>query len=459
MNTPENLLVQFMEFSSKHLIGGGMGSWDFYGEDVNEFTHGIHLYPAKLNPHVAKRLIKLYASNSNAIWDPFCGSGTTLVEGRLAGLDVFGNDINPIALQISIAKTQDYDIADVSDLVASIIKALADVNLLPIKKAIKKSGFTEEKILDWFAAINVQEISTAFHQIEILSKTHKSQSNSKQFVRICLSDCIRKVSFQRDGEWKLYRVEDWRDGKDDETLYVPLFPLLIKKMESNLESLVKYSDNIKTSETKAQTGYKIIKNDCAKSIRKMKKYVKGFDLVITSPPYGDSPTTMAYEKFSWLPNVWLGLDKRSPGKLAKEMLGGVLAKTVLPFGYGTIDKAISKIIAREKEDRSIKDQAKLTKELQLKNYSFYRDYLKSIKNIASLVNPDGYVCFILGNRISGGQEMRLDLFTDWAFKKYGFKKVGKTKKRNIPNTRMPKSNPSGSTMNHEYIVVLRKTSD
>ena len=53
-------------------------------------------------------------------------------------------------------------------------------------------------------------------------------------------------------------------------------------------------------------------------------------------------------------------------------------------------------------------------------------YFKSIKNIASMVNPEGYVCFILGNRISGGQEMRLDLFTDWAFKQNGFKKVGKT---------------------------------
>ena len=51
--------------------------------------------------------------------------------------------------------------------------------------------------------------------------------------------------------------------------------------------------------------------------------------------------------------------------------------------------------------------------------------------------------------------MRLDLFTDWAFKNLGYRKVGKTKKRNIPNTRMPKSNPSGSTMNHEYIVVYQ----
>ena len=90
-----------------------MSIWDFAGLDINEFTHGIHLYPAKLNPHIAKRLIKQYGTDSTNLWDPFCGSGTTLVEGRLAGLNVFGNDINPTAIQISLAKTQNYQIRQV----------------------------------------------------------------------------------------------------------------------------------------------------------------------------------------------------------------------------------------------------------------------------------------------------------------------------------------------------------
>ena len=435
-----------------------MSIWDFAGLDINEFTHGIHLYPAKLNPHIAKRLIKQYGTDSTNLWDPFCGSGTTLVEGRLAGLDVFGNDINPTAIQISLAKTQNYQINDVSELVASIIKSLGEVKLMNIRKAIKNSGFAEIKIVDWFTAKNVREISTIFQQIDILSKRNSSDSSSKQFVKMCLSDCIRKVSFQRDSEWKLYRVKDWRDGKEDGSLHIPLFPIFREKLLKNLERLEIYANEIQSSESKSESKYEIFENDCAKSVKKMKKMSKGFDLVVTSPPYGDSPTTMAYEQFSWLPNVWLRLDDRSPGKLAKEMLGGKLATSVKRLGHKPIDSAISKIQAREKKDRTRKDQLKLTKDLKIKNYSFYRDYLKSIENIASLVNEDGYVCFVLGNRISGGQEMRLDLFTDWAFKQNGFKKIGNTKKRNIPNTRMPKTNPSGPTMNHEYIVVLRKIS-
>ena len=433
-----------------------MGIWDFSGHDVNEFTHGIHLYPAKLNPHIARRLIKLYGKNAKSIWDPFCGSGTTLVEGRIAGKSVYGNDINPTALEISMAKTQNYCIDDVSKLVEDLISSLETAKLLPLNKAIRKSGFTEKKILDWFTSKNVREIATAMQLIDVISKKNDSNPSSNKFVKICLSDCIRSVSFQRDGEWKLYRVEDWREGKLDGTLYTELFPLFSEKMQSNLESIVLYNDKITESQRNLDTEYNIFKNDCSRTIKKVRKYIDGFDLVITSPPYGDSPTTMAYEQFSWLPNVWFNLDKRSPGKLAKEMLGGIVAKKVDKIGFGPIDKAIENMSARRKEGRSEKDHLKLTKEIQLKNFSFYRDYLKSIENIASMVNLGGHVCFILGNRISGGQEMRLDQFTDWAFKQNGFKKVGKTRERNIPNTRMPKANPSGPTMNHEYIVVLKK---
>jgi site-specific DNA-methyltransferase (cytosine-N4-specific) len=437
-----------------------MSDWDFIGHDVNEFTHGIHLYPAKLNPHVARKLIKQYGKNASNLWDPFCGSGTTLVEGRLSGLNVYGNDINPTAIQISLAKSDNYDVKDVLDLVSSIDNNLDSFTLLTLRKAIKLSGFKKEKIMDWFTSKNVIEIASCFELIQSLGRRNKSKDETLRFARMCLSDCIRKVSFQRGNEWKLYRVKDWRNGKKDKSLYKELIPMFRSTLWNNLAAVEHYADALDKSGFKLNTTCNIEGNDCAKSVEKLRTKVEsGFDLVVTSPPYGDSPTTMAYEQFSWLPNVWLNLDRRSPGKLAKEMLGGIVAKEVRKIGYNPIDKAIEKMSARRKEGRSEKDHLKLTKEIQLKNYSFYRDYLESIRNISSMVKPEGYVCLVLGNRISGGQEMRLDLFTDWAFKQNGFKKVGKTKKRNIPSTRMPKANPSGSTMNHEYIVVLRKNSD
>ena len=86
-----------------------MGAWDFIGESTSEYTHDIHLYPARLNLHVARRLIKMYGKNAKNMLDPYCGSGTTLVEAKLAGIDSHGFDINPFARLLSKVKTQEYN--------------------------------------------------------------------------------------------------------------------------------------------------------------------------------------------------------------------------------------------------------------------------------------------------------------------------------------------------------------
>ena len=88
-----------------------MGAWDFLGQDTDEYTHGFHLYPAKLNPHIARRLIRQYGQGAEHLLDPFCGSGTTLVEARLAGLSAVGYDVNPTATSMSLAKSQNYVVA------------------------------------------------------------------------------------------------------------------------------------------------------------------------------------------------------------------------------------------------------------------------------------------------------------------------------------------------------------
>ena len=75
--------------------------------DVNLHTHGFHKYPAKFIPHIPKWAIGKYLNDkkNKNILDPFCGSGTTLVEGVLAGYNVIGVDIDPLSAMISKVKT------------------------------------------------------------------------------------------------------------------------------------------------------------------------------------------------------------------------------------------------------------------------------------------------------------------------------------------------------------------
>lgn len=69
-------------------------------------THPFHTYPARMHPATARRLVEALAGGRGAsLLDPFCGSGTTLVEARAAGLRAVGSDLNPIAVGVARTKT------------------------------------------------------------------------------------------------------------------------------------------------------------------------------------------------------------------------------------------------------------------------------------------------------------------------------------------------------------------
>jgi SAM-dependent methyltransferase len=76
--------------------------------DIAEsLTHPFHSYPARLHPATARVLVELVAPGAGdaPIVDPFCGSGTSLVEARAAGLRAIGVDLNPLAVLVARAKT------------------------------------------------------------------------------------------------------------------------------------------------------------------------------------------------------------------------------------------------------------------------------------------------------------------------------------------------------------------
>ncbi len=68
-------------------------------------VHGFHSYPARLHPDTARALVRGLARPGGVVLDPFCGSGTVLVEARLAGYRALGSDVNPLALELSSLKT------------------------------------------------------------------------------------------------------------------------------------------------------------------------------------------------------------------------------------------------------------------------------------------------------------------------------------------------------------------
>jgi len=68
-------------------------------------VHGLHEYKGKFNPQVVRALLNILGLKSgDCLLDPFCGSGTTLVECAHLGISSLGLDLNPLAVYITNAK-------------------------------------------------------------------------------------------------------------------------------------------------------------------------------------------------------------------------------------------------------------------------------------------------------------------------------------------------------------------
>ena len=89
-----------VSFRQQH---GGVGRRDFA-------THWLHWYPAKMFHRIpAICLDNLDLPEEATILDPFCGSGTVLLEANVRGLHAVGLDINPLARLISRVKVTPLD--------------------------------------------------------------------------------------------------------------------------------------------------------------------------------------------------------------------------------------------------------------------------------------------------------------------------------------------------------------
>lgn len=84
--------------------------------------HAFHPYPCKFPEAIARQHLSL----GHIVLDPYCGSGTTLLEAAIAGHSVIGTDCNPIALLITKAKllsTESLNRIAITELEQSLLSA------------------------------------------------------------------------------------------------------------------------------------------------------------------------------------------------------------------------------------------------------------------------------------------------------------------------------------------------
>lgn len=403
--------------------------WNFEEYKMSEYTHAIHSYPAMMMPRIARNVIQEYATSESIVLDPYMGSGTTLLEGMVENVrKVIGFDLNPLAVLISTAKTTKFNLENIKREIDNL-----DYHLSVLSN-YEHPSFT---ILEsWFKQENIDELARLKAVINNIE-----DSDVRLFFSLVFSETVRHVSFTRNGEFKLYKIpESKRDSHNPDAIAI-----FSQKLQSAYTTVKDFYEN--TTFLNSQTDVTIMNAAITDSDVKP----NSIDLVVTSPPYGDSNTTVAYGQFSRLANEWL--DFPEPISLDRRLMGGVKAKEVVKFDIAELDDAISMIDEKEKLEKNKRVPSVV---------SFYKDYEESIEKVAEVVKHGGVVAYLVGNRRVRDVELQTDIITAKMFEKFGFTHE-KTIVRDILNKRMPsKTSPTNNrgqkvkTMAHEYLVILRK---
>jgi len=397
--------------------------YDFIGQSYATSYPNLHKYPATMIPQIGIELFKEFDIKSGKLLDPYCGSGTSFTVGLDRGLkEMYGFDINPLAVLISRAKFTKVDIEKVKTIrqrlrnrVYEFVKIERNLDEIKIPKYYN--------IEFWFSKAVLQNLSVLKHFI------NKIQVDIRRLFLVPLSETIRECSYTRNNEFKLYRI------KSDELLHFnpDVFSVYFDKLNKVIDTYEKYYLP-KINDAKIVISYS-----------KFPKYENEFDVVLTSPPYGDSFTTVAYGQFSMFSNQWFGINYAR--QIDNMLMGGSIAKEIYP--NSVITDYICEI-------------SKKSKRRALQISSFYFDLDISIKDVANSVKRGGMVIYIVGNRRVKDVQLPTDQFVAEKFEDYGFRHIV-TYERLLGNKAMPLQNsPSNivgqrkGTMTKEYIVICEK---
>jgi DNA modification methylase len=171
-------------------------------KDPKYATHGLHPFKGKFYPQLAKALLNISgAPVGGVLLDPFCGSGTTLLEGMINGFSAFGCDLNPLSAKISKAKTSILTVP--RETVDLSLRTLLDRVGLQKTVPAELDQFddeTHDELLSWFAVPVLHKLNWLLGQIRLLG-----HGAVVDFLEVVASSLVRDVSNQEPTDLRIRR--------------------------------------------------------------------------------------------------------------------------------------------------------------------------------------------------------------------------------------------------------------
>lgn len=242
---------------------------DLPERERTKHVHRLHPYLGKFIPQLVEIFLRKY--KPKLVYDPFCGSGTTLVEANALGIESIGSDISAFNVMLSKAKTGSYDVSLLEKEADDLLKKLCAHKVSSYKGMEDALKVDNEYINSWFAEDTRNDLMCFRNLIE--------KYTYQDLFKIILSRSARSarlvthydLDFPREPQTEPYHCfKHDRTCKPTEEAYKFLF-------RYTLDTLVRIKEFAKIR-TRAPIA---VHHADSREV----ELQKGIDLVFTSPPY------------------------------------------------------------------------------------------------------------------------------------------------------------------------------
>src|SRR3989338_2663728 len=269
-------------------------------------VHGAHSYKGKFNPQVVRSILNiLNIKEGSNILDPFCGSGTSLVECFFAKQNCIGFDTNPLAIFVANAKIESLKVSP--NKLMKEGKKIVD---------LAKNGGNHKLTLNQNSSPRITYLQKWFPEkyladIELLKQElDKSTFKHKQILYVLASNLLRDYSNQEPTDLRIRKRFSEFPKEPFFESYLTLLSCLTRKLKSTQEQV---PDSGKTIVAKN------IDSSEKNKVHNALSRKNSIDAGITSPPYA---MALPYIDTQRLSLVWLDLLQPSEIRQADQELIG-----------------------------------------------------------------------------------------------------------------------------------------
>ncbi len=383
------------------IIENGLAQQPSGRKDPKYVTHGLHSYKGKFYPQLAKGLINLCGLTAGArVFDPFCGSGTTLLESYLNGYSSFGCDLNPLAAKIAKAKVGILDVNPdiVRDAVGTFVDKIEDapVNLPEEWEQFDAACLSE--IQNWFPKPVISKLNWLLRSIRSVS-----DGVIRDFLEVILSNIIRDVSQQEPTDLRIRRRKEPITDAD-------VFQLYFDALDSQYERIEKFW-SIRGYAPNTFSHSRVIEGDSrdAATINRLGLEASSVDLILTSPPYSMALPYIDTDRLSML--VLFGIDSSARRPIERNLIGSreILTEERRHLEQEIIDKEgglpknVHEYLFTLLSRVSRADLGFRRKNMPILLLRFFQDMSRVIENCRIVLRPGGEAMIVIGDN-----RMRID---------------------------------------------------